>query len=166
MHISHQSLSIKNRLDADHIKNTVVSIIRHIHCLHLLYSEVAWVLVSTGIQVQPKIILDPDYLPNYFSVSYDYEEIHSFLENLSYSLFFLIWVMFQEKILKRNLSVDVVSECSFCSFWNSHVGDCNIWDFTVRWISLVSSVSITWTRISYEASLKISRSSFATRHQL
>ena len=35
-------------------------------------SEVAWVLVSSGTQVQPQIILDPEYLPDYLSVSYDY----------------------------------------------------------------------------------------------
>ena len=35
-------------------------------------SEVAWVLVSSGIQVQPQIILDPDYLSDYLSVSCDY----------------------------------------------------------------------------------------------
>ena len=35
-------------------------------------SEVAWVQVSSGTQVQPQIILDPDYLPDYVSVSYDY----------------------------------------------------------------------------------------------
>ena len=34
-------------------------------------SEVAWVLVSSGTQVQPQIILDPDYL----SFSYDCEII-------------------------------------------------------------------------------------------
>ena len=28
--------------------------------------------VSLGAQVQPQVILDPDYLPDYFSVSYDY----------------------------------------------------------------------------------------------
>ena len=33
-----------------------------------MYAEVAWVLISSGTQVQPQIILDPDYL----SVSYDY----------------------------------------------------------------------------------------------
>ena len=37
-----------------------------------MYSEVAWVLVSLGTQVQPSIKLDPDYLPDYVSVSYDY----------------------------------------------------------------------------------------------
>ena len=42
-------------------------------CLHLMYAEVAWVLVSSRTQVQPQIILDPDYLPDYPSVSYDYD---------------------------------------------------------------------------------------------
>ena len=37
-----------------------------------MYSEVAWVLVSSGLQVQTQIILDPDYLPDYLSVCYDY----------------------------------------------------------------------------------------------
>ena len=42
----------------------------HIQCLHLMYAEVAWVLVSSGTEVQPKIILDPDYFPDYLFVSY------------------------------------------------------------------------------------------------
>ena len=54
------------------IKNTVVLIFRHILCSHLMNSEVAWVLLSLGTQVQPQKILDLDYLPEYFSVSYDY----------------------------------------------------------------------------------------------
>ena len=37
-----------------------------------MYAEVAWVLVYSGTQVQPQIILDPDYLPESPSVSYDY----------------------------------------------------------------------------------------------
>ena len=51
---------------------------RHIQCLHLMYSEVTWVLVSSGTQAQPQIILDPEYLPNYLPVSYDYgnSQIH------------------------------------------------------------------------------------------
>ena len=40
-----------------------------------MYSEVVWVLVSSGTQVQPQIIFDPDYVPEYLSVSYDYDEI-------------------------------------------------------------------------------------------
>ena len=58
--------------EAGQVKNTVVLIFRHIQCLHLMYSEVAWVLVSSETQVQPQIILDPDYLPDYLSVSYGY----------------------------------------------------------------------------------------------
>ena len=45
---------------------------QHIQCLHWMYAEVAWVLVSTRTQVQPQIILDPDCLPDYLSVCYDY----------------------------------------------------------------------------------------------
>ena len=49
-----------------------ILIFRHIQCLHLMYAEVAWVLVPSGTQVQLQIILNPDYLPDYLSVSYDY----------------------------------------------------------------------------------------------
>ena len=52
--------------EAGHIKNTVVLIFRHIYCLHLMNSMVAWVLVSLGTQVQPQIMLDRDYFPDYF----------------------------------------------------------------------------------------------------
>ena len=62
--------------EADHIKNTVVLIFRYIQCLHLMYSVVALVLVSSGTQVQPQIILE--YLPNYLSVSYDYVQTFVF----------------------------------------------------------------------------------------
>ena len=33
-----------------------------------MYAQVAWVLVSSGTQVQPQVIIDPDYLPDYLSV--------------------------------------------------------------------------------------------------
>ena len=46
-----------------------------------MYAEVAWVLVSSETQVQSQIIVDPDSLPNYLSVSYDYD--------LRYSLAYL-----------------------------------------------------------------------------
>ena len=49
---------------------------RHIQCLHLMYAEVAWILVSSGTLVQPQMILDPDYLPDYLSVSNDYVYIN------------------------------------------------------------------------------------------
>ena len=58
-----------------HVKNTVVLtilIFRHIQCLHLMYGEVAWILVSSETQVQLQVIRDPDYLPDYLSVCYDY----------------------------------------------------------------------------------------------
>ena len=38
---------------------------------------VAWVLVSSEAQVQPQITLEPDYLPDYISVSYDYDVTHN-----------------------------------------------------------------------------------------
>ena len=41
-------------------------------CLHLMYFEAAWGLVSPKAQVFPQIILNPDCLPNYLSVSCDY----------------------------------------------------------------------------------------------
>ena len=37
-----------------------------------LTSSTILLLVSSGNQVQPQIILDPDYLPEYLSVSYGY----------------------------------------------------------------------------------------------
>ena len=57
--------------EAGHTKNTVVLIFRHIQCLHLMNSKVAWVLVFLGTQVQPQIIVSPDYLQDYLSVFYD-----------------------------------------------------------------------------------------------
>ena len=57
-----------------HIKNTVaLSILTfwHIKSLHLMNAETTWVVVSSGTQVQPQVILDPNYLPDYLSLSYD-----------------------------------------------------------------------------------------------
>ena len=66
--------------ETDHFKNTVVLIFQNIQCLlFLMYSEVVLVLVSSGTQVQPQIILDLDYLPDNVSVSYDYAKTRSFL---------------------------------------------------------------------------------------
>ena len=58
--------------EVGHIRNTVF-IFGHIQFLHLMYFEVAWVLVSSRTQVRPQIMLDPDYLQDYLSVSYDYD---------------------------------------------------------------------------------------------
>ena len=55
-----------------YIKTTKVLIFWYLQCLYLMYAEVAWVLVSLGTQVQPQVILDPDYLPDHLSVYYDY----------------------------------------------------------------------------------------------
>ena len=55
-----------------------------IQCLHLMYAEVAWVLVSLGTHVQLQVILDPDYLPDYLSVSYGYGQ------NLKHEIEFII----------------------------------------------------------------------------
>ena len=48
-----------------------------------MHSEVAWVQVFSGTQVQPQIILEPDYLPDYISVSYDYGFKNRLLELLT-----------------------------------------------------------------------------------
>ena len=48
----------------------------------MINSEVAWVLVCSGTQPQPQIILDSDYLLDYLSVSYDYVLIQKNLKNL------------------------------------------------------------------------------------
>ena len=82
LHSLHKGSSIKNRFrysaprSWSNIKNTVVLTIltfQHIQCLHLMYAGVLWVLVSLRTQVQPQIILDPDYLPDYLFVSGYYE---------------------------------------------------------------------------------------------
>ena len=49
----------------------------------MMYSEVAWVLVSSGNQVQPQIILQADYLPDILSVSYDYGKPNYLQVNLT-----------------------------------------------------------------------------------
>ena len=51
-----------------------------------MYSEEAWVLVPSGTLVQPQIVLDPDYLPDYLSVSYDYLESKCSKSYLAYLL--------------------------------------------------------------------------------
>ena len=58
--------------EAGHIKYIAALFSRHIQCLHLIYSEVVWVLVSSETPVKPQTILDTDYLPDYLFVSYGY----------------------------------------------------------------------------------------------
>ena len=77
--------------EVGHMKNTVFLILRHTQCLHLIYSEVAWILISSGTQVQPQIILDLGYPPDYLSVSYDFAETHPTLNNGIQSGLFELW---------------------------------------------------------------------------
>ena len=52
------------------MKNIVRLIFQHIQYLHLVNSEAAWVLVYLRTPVRPQLILNPDYLSDYLSVSY------------------------------------------------------------------------------------------------
>ena len=66
-------------------------------------SEVTWTLVPSGAQVQPKIILDPDYLPGYLSVSYDYSlrqfvTTESSLNMMKSASYFMLKALFILKI--------------------------------------------------------------------
>ena len=72
-----QNEDISGLQEVCHINNTVVFNFWYFQCLHLMYSEVAWVLLSSGTKVQPQIILELDYLPDYISVSYGYVNINS-----------------------------------------------------------------------------------------
>ena len=56
-----------------------------------MYSDVAWVLVSLGTQVQSQIILDPDYLPDYLS----YYHLITMLQHFNYNVN-LVWSENQE----------------------------------------------------------------------
>ena len=46
-----------------------------------MYTDAAWVLVSSGTQFQPQIILDPGNLPGYRSVSYNYGSIKRLIQD-------------------------------------------------------------------------------------
>ena len=52
---------------------------QHIQCFYLMHAEVAWVLVSSETQFQPQVILNPDHLLYYLSVSYDYGSFKFYL---------------------------------------------------------------------------------------
>ena len=62
---------------------TIVLVFWLIQCLYFINSEVAWVLVSSGIQVQQQIILNPDYLPDYLFLMTMVKKV--FLEILQHS---------------------------------------------------------------------------------
>ena len=57
--------------ETGHIKNTVILIFWQIQYLHLMNFEVAQILVFLRTQVQPQTIINPEYLPDYLSLSYD-----------------------------------------------------------------------------------------------
>ena len=59
-------------------------------------SEVAWVLVSLGTQVQPQIILDPDYVPDYLSVSYDYAVLAQIHIKFVFRNKLILWFMIKK----------------------------------------------------------------------
>ena len=67
--------------EAGHIKNAVVFISRHIQFLHLMNSKLTLLLIPLGTKVQPQIILDPDYLPGYLCISYDYGRTGNLIGN-------------------------------------------------------------------------------------
>ena len=47
-----------------------------------MHAEVARLLVSSGAQVQPQVILDQDYFPDYLSVSHDYRKNEKYTHHL------------------------------------------------------------------------------------
>ena len=63
-----------------------------------MYAEVVWVLVSLGTHVQPQIILDPDYLPDCLSVSYDYVKM-KLMVALKISLLVELSLTFQIRVV-------------------------------------------------------------------
>ena len=75
--------------------NTAALIFQYFICLHLMYCEVAWVLVPLGTQVQTQIILKADNLPNYLSFSDDcfYQYYFSSIFNPSASAFSMFLVI-------------------------------------------------------------------------
>ena len=73
-----------------------------------MYAEVVWVLVSLETQVQPQIILDPDYLPDYLFVSDDYEVTMITRQNdpifyLLFELYPLVYFIFAFQDLQNSV---------------------------------------------------------------
>ena len=141
LHSLHKGSSIKNRFrysaprSWSNLKNTVLLTIltfQHIQCLHLMYAEVAWVLVSLETQVQPPLILDPDYLPDYLFISDDYEItmitrqmipfFASALRALSVDIFHFC--------ISRPLKFSSVESPSCIMFWSvKYIFTCKRWHF-------------------------------------
>ena len=83
--------------EADHTKNNDVLVFKNIKLEHLMYSKVAWAQVPSRIQVQRQIILDPEHLPGYLSISYGCLNIKVrflILYNSKVVLTFLVYLVF------------------------------------------------------------------------
>ena len=87
-----------------------------------MYSEVAWVIVYLRTQVQPQMILDPNDLPHYLSVSYDYD-VGSVVKSLKSILSF-----FKKPLSTVNNGADDVVNIpeSSCTVVNSDVNSENV----------------------------------------
>ena len=72
-----------------------------------MYTEVAWVLGSLGTQVQPQIILDPDYLSEYLFVSYHYDKILCFA--------IIKRSQFRNRVIKSKLNNDITKYKRQCN---------------------------------------------------
>ena len=80
------SIKILALQEFDHIKNTVVLLLSHIECLHLMDCEITWVLVFSGTQIKPQIIIDTYYLLDYLFFSYYYGNKMCFSRRLQQAL--------------------------------------------------------------------------------
>ena len=56
----------------ENVNNTVALTFPDIQCLHLMFPEVAWALVSSKSQIQLQIMLNSFYSHDYISISYEY----------------------------------------------------------------------------------------------
>ena len=74
-----------------------------------MYADVAWVLVSLGTQVQSQIILDPNYLPDYPSVSYNYD----FTKRIGRK-----WRLMQTRALQNTDYTRIIHKIQFRSSFN------------------------------------------------
>ena len=68
-----------------------------------MHSEVAWTLVSSRAQIQPQIILEPGYLPDYLSFSYDYDATYNPGHNILELYNILVQIQFTTS--KRKLDI-------------------------------------------------------------
>ena len=73
--------------------------------------DVCWGSVSSGTQVQPQVILDPDHLPGYLSVSYD--DANSKLKSKKFILSYQLEV---EKYLVSLQVTNSMVKLLFCCF--------------------------------------------------